>query len=185
MQLWSECGSGGSHPRVRSDGWCILKDLSWACGLEHPAPPPPTCSLHVAWLPRRRRLGSRRERFKETSGSCLALYDLTSRVTVSLPLPSRAHPDQGRERRGPWLQRSENMCGGNCGGHVWKIRSVTLLSLWPRKVHIKGALMSHLLSSLTSGRSVFTKLLFFTEDGSNRLSRSASREIMTLKEGVN
>lgn len=71
------------------------------------------------------------------------------------------------------------------GAHVWKIRSVTLLSLWPRKVHIKGALMSHLLSSLTSGRSMFTKLLFSVEDRSSRRSRSACREIMALEEGVN
>lgn len=157
-------------------------------GLWAGAPRPPTphvlspCGLGFLGVGR---LGSRRERFKGTSGSCVALYDLTSRVIVSLPLPSQAHPDQGRARRGPWPQRSENMWGGNCGGHVWKIRSVTLLRLWPRKVHIKGALMSRLLSSLTSGRSMFTKLLFFTEDGSNRRSRSACREIMTLKEGVN
>lgn len=54
--------------------------------------------------------------------------------------------------------------------------------LWPQKFHIKEALMSHLLPSLTSGRSMFTQLLLFIEDSSNWCSRSACRKIiMALK----
>lgn len=46
--------------------------------------------------------------------------------------------------------------------------------------------MYHLLSSLTSGRSMFTKLLFFLEDCSDCCSRLAcSKAIMALKIGVN
>lgn len=46
--------------------------------------------------------------------------------------------------------------------------------------------MSHLLSSLTSGRSMFTELLFSIEDCSNCCSRLAcSKRVIALKNRVN